>query len=287
MNDPILGGVFRDGRDGARARRDHLLKQRRDEYALMPHRVRRVYVRRVARAITGGAAIFGAGTLLLGAWSADVRGLLLNLTPGASPAVLSTCLLASWILIGWVYFAARSFAEDRFARATAKTVRPSGDLYGDLDRLEKLRPDAVAAQMAARAEATSVALPIVGLSMLLPLTAAFLMLWLRAGAFPNPGEFEVLMERHVLTMLPAMAVLASLSWWFARRLRRRSTMELASAGRLGDTAALFIGALLATTFAAAVGLSTVLVGIGLIGFVLVMHLASTRVLRERLAIEVA
>jgi hypothetical protein len=169
----------------------------------MPHRVRRIYVRRVARAITGGVATFGAGTLLLAAWSPAVKAFLLNFTPGAAPAVLSTCLLATWVLLGWVYFAARSFAEDRFARATARTVRPSEDLFGDLDRLARLKPDEVAGRMAARVETWSVSLPILGLSMLAPLTGAFALLWVRGGAFPDPAEFEILMHRFALSMVPA------------------------------------------------------------------------------------
>jgi hypothetical protein len=49
---------------------------------------------------------------------------------------------------------------------------------------------------------------------------------------------------------------------------------------------MFIGTVVLTTFAAAVGLATVLIGAGLIGFVIVAHVATTRVLRERLALEV-
>lgn len=281
----IPGGIFRDPREGASARREHLLRQRRAEYALMPHTLRRIYVRRVARAITGATAAVAGAVLMLAALAPSFHAALARLVPGMSPAVLSTVLLAGWILTAITYFVARCYAEDRYARITSSTVRASGDVFGDLDRLSQLKPFAVAARMAERVELPSVALPLLGLAMLLPATAVFGWLWVRAGAFPNPALFEAKLFLHVGTMLPAMALLAGLSFAFAHRLRRKSHDELVGPGRLGDSVALALGALVVTTFAAAIGTGAVLAGAGLLGFVVAAHVATARVAGERAHIE--
>jgi len=281
----IPGGVFRDARAGASARREHLLHERRAEYALMPHTLRRIYVRRVARAITGAAAGLSGAVLLFGALSPSVHDALGQLTPGASPAVLSTVLLAGWVLTTVTYFVARCYAEDRYARVTSSTVRESADVFGDLDRLAQLKPFSVAAQMAARVEAPSVALPLLGLALLLPATVVFGWLWIRGGVFPNPAEFEYAMFAHTMTIVPAIALLGALAFAFAWRMRGQSHDDLARPSRLGDTVALGIGALVLTTFAAAVGKPAILAGIGLVGFVAAAHVAATWVLRERTHID--
>ncbi len=281
----IPGGIFRDARAGASARREDLLRQRRAEYALMPHTLRRIYVHRVARAITGGAAALTGAVLLLGAFVPGVHDFIRQFTPGATPAVLSTVLLAGWIVTAMTYFVARCYAEDRYARVTSSTVRGSADVFGDLDRLAQLKPFSVAARMADRVEAPSVALPLLGLAMLLPATVVFGWLWIRGGVFPNPAELEYAMFAHTRTMLPAIALLSALAFVFAHRMRGKSHGELASPSRLGDTVALGIGALVLTTFAAAVGKGAVLAGIGLVGFVVAAHVAAAWVLRERTHIE--
>lgn len=279
------GGVFRDAREGAAARREHLLSQRRAEYALMPHTLRRIYVRRVARAITGAIAALSGALLLLGAMSPDVHDAVRQLTPGVAPAVLSTVLLAGWVVTTVTYFVARCYAEDRYARMTSSTVCASGDVFGDLDRLARLKPVSVAARMADRVEAPSVALPLLGLAMLLPATVVFGWLWIRGGVFPDPAQFEYTMFAHTGTMMPAIALLGALTFAFAVWMRGKSRGELASPSRFGDTVALGIGALVLTTFGAAVGKAAVLAGIGLVGFVAAAHFAGARVLRERTHIE--
>jgi hypothetical protein len=282
----IPGGVFRDARDGAAIRRDKILGKRRAEYALMPHTLRRVYVRRAARAVTGVVAAAGAGLLYLATIDGGVHDLVRQFTPGSAPAVLSTVLLATWIVAAVAYFVARSFAEDRYADRTSHTVKVSDDVFDDLERLSRLEPFRVAGGMATRLERASVALPIIGMAMLLPATALFGLSWLRAGVFPNPAEFELQLQAHAVGMLPAMSVLAGLALWFAQRLAGKPTAELESPTRLGDSVALGIGALLLATFGAALGEPAMLVGLGLMAFVVAAHVATTRVVRERVDIAV-
>ena len=70
-----MSEFYRDRTDGALARRQDLLRKRRDELVLLPHAVRRVVVARAARAAASAAAIacgvfmvaFG-GVMLALAW---------------------------------------------------------------------------------------------------------------------------------------------------------------------------------------------------------------------------
>jgi len=93
--------------------------------------------------------------------------------PGINPAVLCTGIVAMWLVGLFTYFAARAVDEHRFAVAMSHYVMPTKDLDQDLERLSHQHPDQMARDMAHRLEVKSAALPVLAASVLLPVTALF------------------------------------------------------------------------------------------------------------------
>ena len=223
--EPIAAGVFRDGSDGARARRDYLLEKRRHDYAVLSHSVRRIYVGRVARAAAGGVALLGALLTLVGAADPGAYEWLLANTPGPYPAPLTTLLLATAIGSVMSYFVARSVAEDYYARIISRSVQASDDLYADLERLAHIRPELVAYRLADRAELASLALPYIGACLFIPLMALYGLVAFDHNNVHVPTEFDGVLLQFVEFMLPALALVGVLAVHGAHRLRRLSARD--------------------------------------------------------------
>lgn len=171
MPEPTSDHPFRNGDAGTEAKRSHLLRDRRDDLATMPHVIRRVFVSRVARIFaTGSLALTGLFLLLMlkfPSLNESVAGLI----PGTMPAPLPTALLAAWIIGGFFLLIGRSIAEFRFGVAMSKAVLPSDELYGDVDRLQNESPDNVARSMARRLDLLSRVTPVLAAACILPATA--------------------------------------------------------------------------------------------------------------------
>src|SRR5574339_304683 len=76
---------FRDPTEGAKARRRDLLTRRRDDLATMPHFIRRVFVKRSARA-AAGAVLFAGGALIAAtAMSLRLTDWFAGVLPGPTP----------------------------------------------------------------------------------------------------------------------------------------------------------------------------------------------------------
>ena len=82
-------GPFRDSASSVGARRDDLIRLRRDQYVEMPEGIQRVFVSRMARAIAGLALCVGGALYLAAATSEQVPLSFEPLFPGPLPAVLS------------------------------------------------------------------------------------------------------------------------------------------------------------------------------------------------------
>jgi hypothetical protein len=180
---------YRDATLGAEARRRALLIKRRAELAAQPLELRRVFVRRSARAVAGGVAL--AGSILAGAAasSASVRHLFDGLFPGHHPAVVSNLLIITGLATAMAYFVVRALAEDHFTSRMIASVRPSADVFYDLDRLE-LTPTRVALSMVDRVRGPSLAMIIAGAAALAPALALATYALLELGAWERPTVFE-------------------------------------------------------------------------------------------------
>ncbi|MBL4634868.1 MAG: hypothetical protein JKY56_13430 [Kofleriaceae bacterium] len=161
---------FRNGDSGTEAKRLHLLQNRRDDWATMPHGIRQVYVARVARIFACSSLAFGGLLVLAAIKYAGFADAVSELVPGATPAPLPTLLLATWIVAGFALLMGRSLAEFRFGLAMSKAVLPTQELYGDVDRLQHESPDNVARSMARRLEAVSRLSPVLAFACIIPAT---------------------------------------------------------------------------------------------------------------------
>jgi hypothetical protein len=201
-----VNDIFRDPTEGALARRRELVRERRDDLALMPHAIRRVVVARRART-WASVAVIATGTIaLVAAASPSLASLIARGMPGLVPAALSTCLIASWLAGILVYVAARAMQEHRFAVAMSRCVLPGEDLDHDLERLSHERPDEVARGMAHRLEVGSAALPVAAAAFLLPATALYVGLAARARGWPATTDFEQALAAHASPLLAIAAL---------------------------------------------------------------------------------
>ncbi|MEO6773804.1 MAG: hypothetical protein ABI467_12430 [Kofleriaceae bacterium] len=188
--------IFRDRTEGAAAKRQELLRRRRDELVTMPHAVRRVVVARSARIAASMAITLGGIALIAAASSPSLAGRLASVMPGIQPAPLSTLLSGSWIigLVAWAISRAR--VEHRFAVAMSRYVLPSGDLDQDVERLDHEHPDDIARTMGLELEVRSAAWPILAAGVIVPATALWAARILRTHTWPVMSDFEVALAIH-------------------------------------------------------------------------------------------
>jgi hypothetical protein len=195
---------FRDRTDGALARRQDLLRKRRDEFVTMPHAIRRVVVARAARKAASLAMIASGAAMIVVAMSPSLTSYIARGLPGINPAVISTFLGGAWIL-GLVAFAtSRGRSEHRFAVAMSSYVLPGKDLDDDIERLSHEHPDEIARRMAHRLEVGSAALPVAAAAFVLPATLVYFAHALYAKGWPSTAAYEA----NLADVASALAVAA-------------------------------------------------------------------------------
>jgi hypothetical protein len=198
---------YRDDSEVLLARREVLFHERSveaEKAGLMPP----VFAQRVAR-ICAGLALIAAGALLAGGaiYNASYRGHL----------QLDHVLTLAWPVALAVYVVTLLVSR-RAARAVL--VRPvmTRDLAGDVARFEQESPLEIARDRANALERASVGLPMIGISLCLPLTIH----WLVAAAFLNTGDFDTWIMVSLAIVGHAHIALAIACWMFARTLSMRS-----------------------------------------------------------------
>jgi len=196
----VSSEIFRDRTEGTAAKRQELLRRRRDELVTMPHAVRRVIVARSARIAASMAITLGGVALIATAASPHFTVWLASIMPGIQPAPLST-LLSGSLIVGIVAWAiSRGRVEHRFAVEMSKYVMPSNDLDHDVERLDHEHPDHIARAMGHRLEVKSAAWPILAVGVLAPATALWLGRLVRTHAWPVMSEFEIGLAMHAKTL---------------------------------------------------------------------------------------
>jgi hypothetical protein len=188
--------IFRDPTEGALERRRDLLRRRREEWATMPHAVRRVVVARSAR-IAASSALALVGTLLIAAaWSPAVAHAVVRILPGGDPAPIATLLALAWVAGLAAYGLGRARAEHRFAVAMSRAVLPGEDLDFDIERLSHERPDELARREAHGLEVRSAAWPAIAAAAIGPATLVYVARALRAHGWPHINPFEDALVAH-------------------------------------------------------------------------------------------
>ncbi len=191
-----MSEIYRDPTEGATAKRQDLLRRRRDELATMPHAIRRVVVSRNARASAGLGLTIGGVALLVFASSPRLTTAFDHVLPGVQPAGASTILCATWLLALAAYMISRSRSEHRFAVAMSRYVLPGDDLDHDLQRLDHEHPDEVARGMAHRREVASAAWPVLGAALAIPPILMYVAQAVRERSWPVMSTFERALGSH-------------------------------------------------------------------------------------------
>jgi hypothetical protein len=212
--------VYRNADEALRRRRDELLAARRVEVAELPAGVRAVYSRRQARRVAGGIGILGAVVM---ATCAALR-----------VAGLTTILQTTWLAMAAVYLAARLAASLRVRRLLDESFLATDDPAADVERFEHLTAKQVVLEAAARIERRSVALPMVALALLLPLTLHYLVAATVRATMPRPHDFDAWISMSLLFVGHCHLVLAYQAWSFAQSLRAAREPQLV--GLLADRA---------------------------------------------------
>jgi hypothetical protein len=121
-------------------------------------------------------------------------------------------------------------APSRLRRLVARLSAPSGDLERDLERLERAAPGAEARAAADRLERASVALPLMGLAMLAPLTIhlAVYRVCMFEPRMESPHGYDKWIAFSLVIVGHAHLVLALCAWLYARKLRREPAWKLRS-----------------------------------------------------------
>lgn len=195
-----MSEIYRDRSEGTVAKRQELLRRRREELVTMPHAVRRVVVARTARIAASMVAALGGVALVATAYSPSLAGHLSSVMPGIQPAPLSTLLSGAWLLglVAWAISRAR--VEHRFAVAMSRYVLPTNDLDHDVERLDHEHPDDIARTMGHQLEVRSAAWPVLAAGVVLPATALWFARILRTHGWPVLSEFEASLVLHAKTL---------------------------------------------------------------------------------------
>lgn len=274
----MMSEIYRDPVEGAAARRDHLLRHRRDELAELPHALRRVIVARSARIGASVVAVAIGAALVALALAPSATAAVAHALPGRV-AVLTALLAAVWIAAPFAWWVARARAEHRYATAMSRLVLPGDDLDHDLQRLDHERPDVAARAMALRLERRSIALPVLAAALVVPATAVYLFALARAGTWPMLAHVEDRLAGHAEPF--ALIALAGACVAFAAARIARSTAAATSAGALGVVWGLVA---VPVAFDGPGSLAFVLLAAGAIGAPLLW--AARRLQAERAAIRV-
>jgi hypothetical protein len=207
MNKDLV--AYRDHTEGARIRYAELLSRTRN-----------------TAGTTGAARVFAARTARIWAGTTGVAGAALVAMLGIADKLghrhppLTVVLLASWPAMGGAYMLGQILGARRAARLSvpAKTE----DVLGDLARLEADQPLEAARHTAARIESVSLALPMIAVALLAPLTLHFpVAVLLDAGA-----KFDDWIMMSLAIVGHAHLALAAMYARFAYKARKLDSVTL-------------------------------------------------------------
>lgn len=270
------GGVFRDPSQALAAELAALRRQRHAELAALPPALGPLFAWRVARAAGGAVAVVGmagvfAASLLHIALAGGLRvGFdVLSWLASAAFAVWGTALAVAWL--------GRIGLRRALVHNLRRELEPSGDSFRDLDRLRRLSVPQMAAGMLGRWEGPSLAWPLAGAAMALPLFLHFAVFEVASGFDAPPLSFGAWILLSALLVSHCHVVLARMCYRYGQQLARPRAV-----GR-DDTGLGAVGLVMAVSLVPGLvlfGIPTILVG--LTGAVLVpaMHWDARRT-RER------
>lgn len=212
---PAAGPVYRD--DSAAIQQELARQRARHQAAiegllvpLVP-----VYAARAGRIAAGTVLLTGAVLMVLHA--------VFSLSPGDT-GWLTALLVSAWPAAWLARRVVRAGAGRHLAWRLGAPLAATGDAHGDLARLRRLDMDRHAARVLASAAWQSMALPLAGVALLLPLTLHFLvaqMLGISSyayGLWPAFVDFDEWVVVSMILVGHSHILLAVLAWRFGKRL---------------------------------------------------------------------
>lgn len=290
--DPILGtmgiarseGVFRDPSQGLAARLAELRRLRQDEAEALDPAFGQVLAARIGRTIGGAVAVAGMlGVFALAMSSVVWHGVFA--VPDAESELVGAAILAVWIASLGVAALGWALARHALARWLARDLAPSGDSHRDLDRLEHTRTLDLAASLLQRWEGPSLAWPLAGAAMTLPLFLHFAVFEVASGFSAMPLEFGYWVVLSAVLVTHCHVVVARRCYRYGRDLAasRTATADHAGVGAIGIAMAISLVPGLAL-----LGVPTLLVGLTASVLVPAMFWDARRTLaRERSLLDAA
>jgi hypothetical protein len=165
--------AYRDDLIAARLERDALLERHREELASVPVDLGRIHARRVARTVAGKAAVGSVIVLGMVAIHILVASIMDPIRPNRLDGRLTVVLLSAWVVVAAAYAAGRLLGGLAFRREVARPLHLTEDVHADVERLRTGGPFRAVKDFVERGETASVAYPLMGLALLVPLTLHF------------------------------------------------------------------------------------------------------------------
>ena len=161
----VDAGAYRDGTEGALARRDSLLVSRRLELAMMPLTTGRVFVHRVARVAAGATASIAAVFVII-----LIADPVLQMLVGFFIPELTLPLIGVSVVAGALgaYVLSGLIAERVFDRRMRSALESRGDAFEDIDALSRGPLDEARA-LTNKVDGWSTAVPLIGVATCVPL----------------------------------------------------------------------------------------------------------------------
>jgi hypothetical protein len=208
---PTTEPVYRDGTLGVLRQRDALLESYREQLTEVSPELRTLYARRIGRIAAGVAAASTMAVLAICTFDLEV-----SLTPFIGVA---------WALAGLALVVGRVLGARAFDRRLRAAAQPGADPLRDIDRLGRETPERRARDMLARHERAGLGAPLVGLSLLLPLTI-HLAVFGMVGAPGGVSSFDLWIRMSAFLVGFAHVALASMAWALAGELTRGEARPL-------------------------------------------------------------
>ncbi len=227
--------AYRDPKEGLAARRKELIEERRRELAVLPAAAKRAYAWRVARTVASITALIGASfVVLMALGSLSPRPAVTDC--GRPPGMLDA-LRITWAVtmvlgtLSWI--AVRLTVTGGIVRV----FRPTGDLAGDVARLETTTPLTALRELGMRSERHSVGLWLAAAVFHMPLAGVCLVSWI----FTHGRPADEMLAYGVVASLGGVGALMVMALRFARDLGSRQVLAMLHADWNDGSTALGIG----------------------------------------------
>jgi hypothetical protein len=272
--------AYRDDRPAILARREELLRTRGAEVDAAAAGLVAILARRKARWAAGVTATAGTVAVAVAAVASRTHGAGGYERDGTATELL----VASWLLALVVWAIVRITAGRALKATLVAWSERTEDARSDVARLEGPNPLEPARRKIDRLEVASIAAPLIGVAMLLPLSLHLAVVSVGEGTW-RPAGFDRWIELSLMLVGHVHLVFAGMCWRYARRLRRVGAHS--ARGPVIEAYTALLAAALAAVLPTVVFAPVIVVFTGAVPAPLMFWFAERVALRERAALGVS